>query len=200
MLQWVDLLATIPQFFFLSARKGDFGAVLKRVKYHQRLWIMDKNILEFWGRMFLDAIQNQQQMGKYWGQDSGDATRSNLFFKALEWPIPGKAAHEDIADLTKKSVDAYKEFVKVYLTLFNAVSQKEYRDLIAENEDLKKKIAEQEKIINTYKELAGNDAFDQGQVVDNLTRIMKNQTQQFQELMKQVNQYYKKETPSAKKK
>ena len=161
---------------------------------------MDKNILEFWGRMFLDAIQNQQQMGKYWGQDSGDAIRGNLFFKALGWPIPGKTDNEDIADLTKKSVDAYKEFVKSYLTLFNVVSQKEYLDLIAENEELKGKIAEQEKIIDTYKKLAGNDAFDQGQVVDNLTRIMKNQTQQFQELMKQVNQYYKKDTPPAKKK
>lgn len=161
---------------------------------------MDKNMFEFWGRMFLDAIQNQQQMGKYWGQDSGDAARGNLFFKELGWPVPGKAAPEDIVDLTKKSVDAYKEFLKVYLTLFNVVSQKEYHDLIVENEDLRKKIAEQEKIINTYKELAGNDAFDQGHVVDNLTRIMKNQTQQFQELMKQVNQYYKKETPPAKKK
>jgi hypothetical protein len=161
--------------------------------------MMDKNMLEFLGRALLNAAHSQQQledMSKIIGQNIGaDNPFMKSFFKAFGWQNPEKMNTEDIIDFTKKTSDAYKEFIKAYLTMFDVVSSKEeHLNLIKENEDLKAKIAELEKVINSYKKLSDKDSFDPEKIVDNLTLIMKNQTQQFQELMKQLNQPYKKGT------
>ncbi len=164
---------------------------------------MDKNILEFWGHAFLNAARSQQQwveMKKIFGQNAEpDNPGMSAVFKSLGWPNWEKMNPEEIAELTKNSVNAFQEFFKTYLTIFDVVSKEEHLKLVKENEELKEKIARQEKVINSYNNLSGKDAFDQGQVVDNIAQIMKNQTQQFQELMTQVNQYYKKETKTKKK-
>lgn len=164
---------------------------------------MDKNMLEFWGQAMLNAARSQQQMedmNKMFGQNFGvENPFMNSMFKVFGLQNSKKMENEEIVELTQKSSEAYKEFFKAYLTMFDVVSREEYINLEKENEDLKAKIVQQEKIINGYKNLSGKDNFDQEQIVDNLAQIMKNQTQQFQELMKQVNQYYKKDTPSKKK-
>jgi hypothetical protein len=165
---------------------------------------MDKNMLEFWGRAFLNAARSQQQledMNKLIGLNIGANNPSwQSFLKAFGWPKQEKMDTEDMADLTPTISDAYKVFVKAYLTLFDVISKEEYIELVKENGDLKTKIAELEKVIQSYKNLSGNINFDQEQVVDNLTEIMKNQTQQFQDLMKQLNQPYKKTTTKKKEK
>ena len=121
------------------------------------------------------------------------------FFKTFGWQNPEKMKGDDMIEFTKKSFDAYKELFKAYLTMFDIVSKEEHLSLRKENEDLKIKIVELEKIINSYKNLSGKDSFDPEKIVDNLTVIVKNQTQQFQELMKQLNQLYKKGTTTKKK-
>lgn len=155
---------------------------------------MDKNMLEFWGQAFLNAARNQQQlenMSKYFGQSPGtDNQIMNSFFKALGWQNVEKMKPEEILEFAKKSVNAYQEFFKAYLAIFDIVSKEEYLNMVKENEELKEKIAQQEKIIQSYKNLSGKDVFDQEEVVTNLTQIVKKQTQQFQELMSQMNQYY----------
>lgn len=164
---------------------------------------MDKNILEFWGQIFLNAARSQQQMenmSKYFEQDGGaDNPFMDSFLKMFDWHKPEEIVYEEIIKLTKKSADSYKDFFKAYLTIFDVVSKEEYINLVKENEELKEKITRQEKTIDIYKKLAGKDIIDQEQVVDNLSQIMKNQTQQFQILMKQVNQYYKKSSTTKKK-
>jgi hypothetical protein len=164
---------------------------------------MDKNMLEFWGRALLNAARSQQQledMNKIIGQDIGaDNPFMKSFFKVFGCQNQEKIDGEDIIELTKKSSDAYKEFFKAFLTIFDIVSKDEHIILVKENEDLKAKIAELEKIIISYKNLSGKDNFDQEQIVGNLAKIMKNQTQQFQDLMKQLNQPYQKGTTTKKK-
>lgn len=165
--------------------------------------MMDKNMLEFFGHSLLNVARNQQQledMNKIIGQNIGaDNPFMKSFFKTFGWQNPEKLDGDDIIEFTKKLFDAYKEFFKSYLTMFDIVSKEEHSGLRKENEDLKVKIDELEKIINSYKNLSDKDNFDPEQIVDNLTVIMKNQTQQFQELMKQLNQPYKKGTTTKKK-
>ena len=164
---------------------------------------MDKNMLKFLGQSLLNAAHGQQQledMNKVIGQNIGvDNPFMKSFFKAFGWQNPEKMNEEDIVEFTKKSSDAYKEFFKAYLTMFDVVPREEHLKLVKENEALKEKIAMFEKITNTYKELTDKDNFAPEQIVDNLTVIMKNQTQQFQKLMKQLNQPYKKGTAVKKK-
>lgn len=159
---------------------------------------MDKNILEFLGRALLNAAHSQQQfedMNKIIGQTVGaDNPFIKSFLKAFGWQNPVKMDGENVVEFTKKSSDAYKEFFKAYLTMFDVVPKEEHLRLIKENDDLKAKIAMLEKATNTYKKTPDKDSFAPDQIVDNLTVLMKNQTQQFQELMKQLNQPYKKGT------
>jgi hypothetical protein len=164
---------------------------------------MNVNLLEFWGQTFLNAARSQQQldnMNKLMGDNiSADNPLVSSIFKAFGVPKPEKITPEDLIGLTKKSTDAYKEFFKSSLNLFQVVSKEDHLKVIKENEELKEKIAKLEKIISDSQKQTGEEGVDQEEVVNNLTQIMKNQTQQFQELMKQVNQYYKK-TPTTKKK
>jgi hypothetical protein len=159
---------------------------------------MDKNMLEFLGRALLNAAQSQQQL-----DDMNKIAADNPFlkslFKSFVWQNQEKMNAEDIIEFTKKWSAEYKEFIKAYLTMFNVVSQEKYLSLIKENEDLKAKIAELEKIINSHKYLSDKDSYNPEKIVNNLTQIMSNQTQQFKELMKQLNQPYKKATTTKKK-
>lgn len=164
---------------------------------------MDVNLLEFWGQTFLNAARSQQQlenMNKLLGENiSNDNPMVNSIFKAFGVTKPEKVTPDDLIKLTKKSTDAYKEFFKSALDMFEVVSKEDHLKVVKENEGLKGRIAKLEKFISDSQKPAGKDAVNQEQVVNNLTKIMKNQSEQFQELMKSVNQYYKK-PPAAKKK
>ncbi len=156
---------------------------------------MEKEILEIWGHAFLNAARSRQyweDVRKIFGQSaSADNAPAASGFPAAGWPNSEKMTPEEIAELTQKSVSAFQEFFKAYLNIFDVVSREEYLKLVKENEALKEKIAEQEKIITDCKNQTDKDSLDQERAVDDLTRIMENQTKQFQKLLDQVNQYYK---------
>jgi hypothetical protein len=164
---------------------------------------MNVNLLEFWGQTFLNAARSQQQlenMNKLMGENiSNDNPVVNSIFKAFGVPKPEKVTPEDLIGLTKKSTHAYKEFFKSSLDMFEVVSKEDHLAIVKENEELKDRIVQLEKVIDNYQKPSGKENPEQEEVVNNLTQIMKNQAQQFQELMKSVNQFYKK-TPTAKKK
>jgi hypothetical protein len=164
---------------------------------------MDKNILEFWGNAFLNAARNQKQLedlNKFFGQNvSGENSLLAPFLSAYGWQKPADAAPDELFELTKKATDAFKEFSKAYLVMFDIVSKEDYVILSKENEHLKERIAEQDKIISDLKRSSGKEGFDQEEVVGNLTKIVKSQTQQFQELMKQIGEYYQKDLTGKKK-
>jgi hypothetical protein len=165
--------------------------------------MMDKNILEFWGQAFLNAARSQQQLeyiNKLIGSNAGtDNPFWQSFFKAFDWRKPEKTDTTDAGDLSLIMSDVYQEFVKSYLALFSYIPREEYLQLAKENEELKTKIAELENSIIGFNNSSVKNDFDQEQVVDNLTKIMKNQAQHFQDLMKQLNQHYKKAATAKKK-
>lgn len=159
---------------------------------------MDKNMLEFLGRALLNAAQSQQQLEDM-NKIAADNPFLKSFFKSFGWQNQEKMNAEDFIEFTKKWSDEYKEFIKAYLTMFNVVSQEKHLSVVKENEDLKAKIAQLEKIINSHKYLSDKDNYDPEKIVDNMKNIISNQTQQFKELMKQLNQPYKKATTPKKK-
>ncbi len=164
---------------------------------------MDKNILEFLGRALLNAAQSQQQledMNRIIGHTIGtDNPFMQPFLKAFGWQNKEKKNDENTAEFAKKSSEGYKEFFKVYWAMFDIVPREEYLSLKKENDDLKLKIATLETNTKTDKKILDKDNYAPEQIIDDLTVIMKNQTQQFQELMKQLNQSYKKGTTTKKK-
>lgn len=158
---------------------------------------MDKNFMEFWGKLFMNAAQGQQQLENWnnWFRQSmgGENPFLKSMFKPQEIEKP-KETTPEIFEITKKATDAYKEMFKASLSMFNVISKEEYNKLLNENEELKEKILQQEEIIKKVKTKSSNDNYDQEEVVDNLTKIVKSQTQQFQDLMNQIGKYYKKDS------
>ncbi|MEN6373861.1 MAG: hypothetical protein ABFD75_03645 [Smithella sp.] len=164
---------------------------------------MDNNMLEFFGKALLNAAHGQKQLeeiNKNIEKIAAENPFIKIFFKSYDWQNKGKMKDEDITlEFTEKSFAAFKEFMKSYLTIFDVVPKEEHLSLIKENEDLKAKIAELEKIINNQKYIpTDKDSYNPEKIMENLTQIMSNQTNQFKELMKQLNQPYK--TTAAKKK
>jgi hypothetical protein len=164
---------------------------------------MDKNMLELLGRALLNAAQSQRQweeMNKIIGQNiAADNPLLDTFLKSFGWHNQEKTNEENIIEFTEKSFAPYKEFIKAYLTMFNVVPQEKHLDLIKENENLKAKIAQLEKIINNKNNTVDKEVYDAEKLVNNLTQIMSNQTQQFKELMKQLSQPSKKAATTKKK-
>ncbi|MEN6330481.1 MAG: hypothetical protein ABFD57_00680 [Smithella sp.] len=164
---------------------------------------MDKSILEFWGRTLLNAAQSQKQweeMNKNIEKIAEDNPFMKLFLKSFGWQNQEKEKKGDIIlEFTEKSTAAQKEFIKAFLTMFDVVPKEKYLGLMKENEELKVRIAELETIIQSYKNMTEKGSYNPDKIMDNLTHIMNNQAQQFQELMKQLNQPLKKTTNSKKK-
>lgn len=164
---------------------------------------MDKNLLEFLGRALLNAAQSQKQledMNKIIGENFAvDNPFLKSFLKSIGWQSKEKMKAEDVVEITEKLSAAYMEFIKNYLMLFDIVPKDKHLSLIKENEELKAKVAQLEKIINSHKNTSDKDTYHPEVIMDNLTQIMSNQTQQFQELMKQLNQSYKRVANTKKK-
>ncbi len=166
--------------------------------------IMDNNMLEFFGKALLNAAHSQKQLeeiNKNIEKIAAENPFMKIFFKSYDWQNKEKLKDEDIIfEFTEKSFAAFKEFLKSYLTIFDVVPKEKHLSLIKENEDLRARIAELEKIINSQKNMAiDKDSYNPEKIMDNLTQIMSNQTNQFKELMKQLNQPYKKTTATKKK-
>jgi len=157
---------------------------------------MDKNLLEFWGQIFLNAARSQQQMEDWnkWFSIDGFG-KNKLFSSLLNQPETQKTEEitPEILEIARKATDAYKEVFKASLSLFDVVAKEDYDELLKENELLKEKVKAQENIIKNRRNQPEKDIFEQQEVVNNLTEIVKDQTQQFQDLMKQMGKYYKKE-------
>lgn len=166
--------------------------------------MVDKNILEFWGQTFLNTARTQQQMedmNKIIEQYTGvDNQFINSLFNAFSWQNPVQKNTECFLELYEKLSREYNDLIKAYLTMFNVVSEKKHLSVIKENEELKVKISELEKIIDKKINPSDEISYYPKKIVDNLTQAMSDQTHQFQELLKQLNQPIKKATITKKNK
>jgi hypothetical protein len=158
---------------------------------------MDVRILEFWGNVFLSAARSQQKMeelNKLFGGNAGvDNPITDAINKSYGWLGAKNADPEEIINIAVKTAGVFQNFLKSYFMLFDVISKDEYVKLMKENEELKEKIIQQEKIIDDLKSLPGK-AFEQGEIVSGFTQILEKQARHFQELMTQLSQYNEKNT------
>ncbi|MEN6622967.1 MAG: hypothetical protein ABFD50_15650 [Smithella sp.] len=156
--------------------------------------MFDKNMLEFWGKAFLHTAHTQQifeDINKMLGLNKGveNPFALNTLFN---WQNIVVKNTEYIIDLYEKLSSAHNELMKDYLTMFNVVSEKKHSNVLKENEELKAKISELEKILDLKINKSTEINYYPKKIVDNLTQVVSDQTQQFQELLKQLNQPHKK--------
>jgi hypothetical protein len=159
--------------------------------------MMDRNFLEFWGNLFINAAKQQKQLEDLakWMQQGfkgfDDLTAMFNKFYGLE-PL-------------KKDTPAYKESweaasenflnsFKNYLDLMGMVPKNEHLELVKKYEELKEKVADQEETISHLRMLLEQrKAESQDELVQGFQDLIDKQSKQFQQTMETFGSLFKKE-------
>jgi len=169
-------------------------------KYKEEL-SMDRQFLEFWGNVLLNAAKGQEQV-----ESLNRLAREG--FKTFEQQME---LFEKFCSLNKKPepttphteiwTKAVSDFIKSYqefLGLMGMVPREDYEALIREHEALKKTAAELEEALRRQKKRTGGKDMDPAVVVKGFEGLMKKQAEQFQTLMASYGKLYEAEKPGMK--
>ena len=156
--------------------------------------VMDKKYLEFWGTSLLNAAKGQEQLEDMtqWFREGfkGFEQNMNLFRKCYGLDREPESS-PDYMEMWSKAVSDFQNSYRELLGLMGLVPKEEYLALAEQYEALKEKLASQEETIRHLKMKSPSKEIDQGEVVKGFESLMKNQTEQFQEVMKSLGQLYK---------
>jgi hypothetical protein len=148
--------------------------------------IMDRQFLEFWGSIFLNAAKGQKQIEDFakWlsGDFSGFDDFSDMFSKFYGLDILTKNTPEYFDVWSNATQDFYKSF-KEFLSLMDLVSRQDYLDLVKENEDLRKQLEEKEEAIDQLRGVLDTKVGQKDKGLGVFEDLIKDQSAQFQELM-----------------
>jgi hypothetical protein len=160
---------------------------------------MDTKFMEFWGHFLLNAAKNQKQLEDMtqWMQRgfTGFEELTSLFRKAygLEKSEPTSP------DFMKTWAEAQENFTKSfkdYLALLGVVPREEYLALARKYEELKEKVQSQEETIKHLRMLVSVASKEEFQgLAGQLEGLVQKQGEQFQKLMDNFTQAFKRESP-----
>jgi hypothetical protein len=161
---------------------------------------VDRHFLEFWGNFLLQAAKGQKQLEDLaqWSNRSllnfGDFTA--LFRQAygLDQPQPESP---DYLEIWKKAEQDFRNSFQDYLRLLGVVPREEYAALARKYEKLEEKLAQQEETIQHLRQLLSDKGLDLAVVTLEFQQLMKKQSEQFHELMKDVGEAFKESATNA---
>lgn len=157
---------------------------------------MDKQFLEFWGNFLLNAAKGQKQledMTRWMGRGfSGFSELTDMFrkFYGLE------EMRHDSPDYTKaweKASENFKKSFNDWLECMNVVPKNEYLSLEKKYDALRKKFAAQDETIRHLQNLLSEKGIPYLDAVQSFTEMIEKQAQQFQDLMENAGQAFKKD-------
>ncbi len=181
---------------------------------------MDKQLLEFWGNIFLAAAKNQKIFedvmscfapgGQKEGQQSRDMeqwlkTWTNgyrawqSFLSTMYGVDPyvredSSAQERGVQELSALVTQNWKEMI----SLMGAVPRQDYDAVVQENQELKKRLELQEERIQQLQDmLQQKGLFDFQQMTESFQDVLKDQSDQFQDLMQAIQASWKKKGDSS---
>jgi len=155
---------------------------------------MDKQFLEFWGNFLLNAAKGQEQLEDMtqWFREGfkGFEQQMSLFRKCYGLDRESKSS-PNYMEMCSKAASDFQNSYKELLGLMGLVPKEEYLTLAEKYEALKEKLTSQDETIRHLKMKSTVRDIDQGEVAKGFETLMKNQAEQFQEVMKSFGQLYK---------
>ena len=154
---------------------------------------MDKQFLEFWGNAFLSVAKGQQQLDDFVKWLSGsfrefqDITALFNRFYGLD------AMPKDTPDyfaIWEKAMGEFRGSFQEFLAMMDFVSRKDYIDLSRENEDLKKRVAEQEEVISHLRTLLHEKVKAPDKSLQDFQALIDEQARHYQEFMKSIGKAF----------
>ncbi|NTW16321.1 MAG: hypothetical protein HGA41_02525 [Syntrophaceae bacterium] len=154
---------------------------------------MDKNFLEFWGNCLLNAAKGQERLDEMtrWFREGfkGFEEQMSLFRKCYGLDRESESSPHYM-EMWSKAVSDFQNSYKELLGLMGLVPKEEYLALAEKYEALKETLASKDETIRHLKMKSTTGEIDQGEVVKGFDSLMKNQAEQFQEVMKSLGQLY----------
>jgi hypothetical protein len=156
---------------------------------------MDKHFLEFWGNLFLHAAKGQKQVEEIvqWVDQGlkGFEGLTDMFHKSYGLDRLNKGTPE-YGKAWREASDTFQNSLRDFLKLMGVVPRQEHLALVKKYEDLKKKAADQEETIKHLRMLLEKEGMDQGEAVKRFQDLVKEQTEQFQDLIKGFGRLFEK--------
>ncbi|MBE9544556.1 MAG: hypothetical protein IMF02_08700 [Proteobacteria bacterium] len=157
---------------------------------------MDKQFLEFWGNLLLNAAKSQKQledMTQWIGRGfSGFDELTDMFRKF--YGLEGLALDSpDYPKAWEKASENFKTSFNDWLAFMKVVPEREHTALEKKYEALKEKVATQDETIRYLRNLLSEKNVPYTDAVQNFTEMMEKQAQQFHDLMESAGKAFKKE-------
>jgi hypothetical protein len=154
---------------------------------------MDNKFLEFWGQSLIQMAKGQKQyedMLRRTTQGLAGFEEIAVFFRKCYGLDKTEQDPPDYLQNLSKTAEHLRKSYDDYLNFIGMVPKNEHIRLIKKYEELKEKTAAQEETIRHLKMLLDNKTPEQGEIVDKYKELLKNQKDQFQQLMVSIQKFY----------
>ena len=155
---------------------------------------MDKNFLEFWGTFLLNAAKGQEHLEDMtqWFREGFKGVEQHMSLSRKCYGLDRESeSSPNYMEMWSKAASDFQNSYKELLGLMGLVPKEEYLALAEKYEVLKETLASQDETIRHLKMKSATREIDQGEVVKGFESLMKNQAEQFQEVMKSFGQLCK---------
>jgi rubrerythrin len=176
--------------------------------------MLDDKFLEFWGTFLLTAAREKKQMdemvrmmqkgfpdpGLAESKSETDAFQeAGALFRKFYGLNRFFEYSDDYGKMVRKAMSDYQDSFKEYMVMMGVVPRKEHVDLVQKYEKLKKTCVQQEETIRHLQLLLNVKDKGQGDAVQGLQDIMKDQSELFKKMMNDFTQYLGNTVPELKK-
>jgi tetratricopeptide (TPR) repeat protein len=150
---------------------------------------MDKQFLQFWVDFLSISMKTQQQMEDIatWLQHGfkGYDELTEIFQKAYGLDRFSESTTGYLT-MWDQAIKDFEKSLNEYLSMLGVVPKQEYLDLVEKYEELKKKAASQEETIAHLQQLLNAKIIDQGKIDFGFEELIRKQSDDFQELVKNI--------------
>jgi hypothetical protein len=158
---------------------------------------VDKHFLEFWGNFLINAAKGQKQfqdMSKWMQQGFEGFDELTAMFKKFYGLEQMEKDTPAYVETWRKASENFQKSFKDYFRLMGVVLKDEHLALVKKYEELKEKVAAQEETIKHLRMLLEEKKVEtQGELVQGFQEIIEKQSEQFQETMETLGNFFKKD-------
>ena len=148
---------------------------------------MNKDFLEFWGNILLNAAKGQKQLEEISRWMSAGFNGEDEFtgqFKKFYGLDQISENDPDYLALWERSVNDFKNALVQYLALFDVVPKEKYEEVVRERDELKAKVESLESRIKALEALTGEKGLEYSRAAGEFQKMIEKQTKEFQKMLK----------------
>jgi hypothetical protein len=154
---------------------------------------MDKQFLEFWGNIMINAAKGQQQLEdimKWYSGNFSDFKDITALFCRMYGLDPETEKTPGYLNVWHKAFDDFQRSFSELAIMMDLVPRKEYITLTRENHDLKKRIAELEEGLAHLRALLDDKLRSPVEGLKGFQELINEQARQYQDFMKGIGNVF----------